>query len=114
MVIILIILPKLGTGKTLAYLLPMMQKLKEEEEKGIETVPGRPRGIVILPNRELAEQVLVSVTCHHQLVSFFGPIDFGSVKNITSKVIILASVASRCLTRVTFFMFNKIHTISTV
>jgi len=38
-----------------------MQKLKDEEEKGVETVPGRPRGVIILPNRELAQQVLVSL-----------------------------------------------------
>lgn len=57
-----------GTGKTLAYLLPMMQKLKEDEEKGVETIAGRPRGIIILPNRELAQQVLgVAKTISHHL-----------------------------------------------
>jgi superfamily II DNA/RNA helicase len=43
----------------------MMQKLKEDEEKGVETIAGRPRGIIILPNRELAQQVLVSTMQLH-------------------------------------------------
>lgn len=48
-----------GTGKTLAYLLPIVQSLKEEELKnGRSDMPSRPRAIVLVPNRELAEQVL--------------------------------------------------------
>lgn len=43
----------------------MMQKLKEDEEKGVETIAGRARGIIILPNRELAQQVLVSTMQLH-------------------------------------------------
>jgi superfamily II DNA/RNA helicase len=98
-----------GTGKTLAYLLPIAQRLKQEEEdlhkyqekmgqmeeskaqeegenreegeegeedgeetqggkKGVQALrppnfrrrEGRPRAIVLVPNRELAEQVGVS------------------------------------------------------
>lgn len=48
-----------GTGKTLAYLLPIIQSLKEDEiRNGRNDLPGRPRAIVLVPNRELAEQVL--------------------------------------------------------
>lgn len=48
-----------GTGKTLAYALPLIHTLKLQElASGIRlTVPHRPRGIVVVPNRELATQV---------------------------------------------------------
>lgn len=48
-----------GTGKTLAYLLPVLEALKQDELKyGKFTQLRRPRAIVLVPNRELAEQVL--------------------------------------------------------
>jgi ATP-dependent RNA helicase RhlE len=43
-----------GTGKTLAYLLPVLQQLKAEDQPDLLQL--RPRAIVLLPNRELAEQ----------------------------------------------------------
>ena len=48
-----------GTGKTLAYTIPIIHRLKMQElNEGIRlTVPQRPRGIIFVPNRELAEQV---------------------------------------------------------
>jgi superfamily II DNA/RNA helicase len=49
-----------GTGKTLAYLLPIFQALRDDERKnGLVTQPNRPRALVILPSKELAEQVTV-------------------------------------------------------
>lgn len=47
-----------GTGKTLSYALPMLHLLKEEEI-GTHVVDeaGRPRGLVLVPGRELGEQV---------------------------------------------------------
>ena len=44
-----------GTGKTAAFTLPMIQRLGEE------IVHGRPRGLVITPTRELAQQVAAAV-----------------------------------------------------
>lgn len=41
---------KTGSGKTLAFGLPMAIKLEEAR-------PGRPRGLVLVPTRELAQQV---------------------------------------------------------
>jgi ATP-dependent RNA helicase RhlE len=42
-----------GTGKTAAFLLPILQRLKSG-------TPGNTRALVLVPTRELAEQVLDS------------------------------------------------------
>ncbi|KIZ01662.1 DEAD-box ATP-dependent RNA helicase 50 [Monoraphidium neglectum] len=48
-----------GSGKTLGYLLPLLQELKQEEKKTGRpaTVPGSPRILIITPTGELAQQV---------------------------------------------------------
>ena len=50
----------LGTGKTLAYLSPIVHHLREEQDQGVISRLNRPRALIVLPNRELAFQVLVS------------------------------------------------------
>ncbi|MFK7739828.1 MAG: DEAD/DEAH box helicase [Planctomycetota bacterium] len=47
-----------GSGKTLAYVLPMLHIVKELEcaEEPIDE-PSQPRGVVLVPGRELGEQV---------------------------------------------------------
>ncbi|XP_067405950.1 probable ATP-dependent RNA helicase DDX28 [Emydura macquarii macquarii] len=45
-----------GSGKTLAYLLPLFQKLLSRPSLG-PAWPPAPRSLVVLPSRELAEQV---------------------------------------------------------
>ncbi len=51
-------LAQTGTGKTAAYLLPLIQKLSEDETaKG----PRRPRVLVLAPTRELAHQISISL-----------------------------------------------------
>merc|ERR1712232_86874 len=47
-----------GSGKTLAYLLPIMQNLKNDEEKINQlSYPKKPRAIILAPTRELTEQI---------------------------------------------------------
>ena len=47
-----------GSGKTLAYVLPILHELKTLETEGAPiSIPGRPRGVVIVPGRELGQQV---------------------------------------------------------
>jgi superfamily II DNA/RNA helicase len=47
-----------GSGKTLAYALPILHQLKTlENEKNPVKIEGQPRAIVIVPTRELGEQV---------------------------------------------------------
>lgn len=62
-----------GTGKTLAYLLPIMQLLKQSEKKygAILTKPNRPRAVIFLPTKELIEQVgnVAKQIGHHLKIS---------------------------------------------
>jgi superfamily II DNA/RNA helicase len=46
-----------GNGKTLAFLLPIINQLREEEEQGLVVRPSRPRAVVLAPSRELAMQI---------------------------------------------------------
>ena len=47
-----------GSGKTLAFVLPILHALKNLEMSGEKTTEnGQPRAVVIVPNRELGEQV---------------------------------------------------------
>eukprot|EP00050_Salpingoeca_kvevrii_P020268 m.96581 g.96581 ORF g.96581 m.96581 type:complete len:451 (+) comp8796_c0_seq1:100-1452(+) len=58
-----------GTGKTLAYLLPVLQQLKTAEEAGGSSavLPHRPPALVLVPSHELALQVLgvLKALAHH-------------------------------------------------
>ena len=47
-----------GTGKTLTYLIPIINKFKEDEENGILTRFRRPQICIVAPFRELAVQIL--------------------------------------------------------
>ena len=47
-----------GSGKTIAYALPVLQKVKQLEENGdAVTENGQPRAIVLVPSSDLGEQV---------------------------------------------------------
>ncbi len=46
-----------GTGKTLAYLLPLIERLKRDEHAGFDGRASRPRVVILAPTRELAQQV---------------------------------------------------------
>lgn len=47
-----------GSGKTLTYALPVLHILKQMENEGLNvTEPGKPRAIVLVPSRDLGEQV---------------------------------------------------------
>eukprot|EP00897_Mesotaenium_endlicherianum_P009827 jgi/Mesen1/8873/ME000530S08288 len=54
-----IVADQTGTGKTLAYLAPLLQRLREEElAGGGRAEPKRPHAVVLVPTSELAAQVL--------------------------------------------------------
>lgn len=54
-----IIADQSGSGKTLAYLLPVIQRLRQEELQGLsKSLPKSPRVVILVPTAELACQVL--------------------------------------------------------
>lgn len=59
-----------GSGKTLAYLAPIISKLKNEEDQGILRLDKRPRAVVILPSKELVEQVTAMVKSLSHVAKF--------------------------------------------
>lgn len=58
-----------GTGKSLAFSLPIMQRLKETEED-VESLKGSPRAIILSPIKELSMQLFTDfkeISHHHKL-----------------------------------------------
>ncbi|KNA08832.1 hypothetical protein SOVF_159200 [Spinacia oleracea] len=54
-----IIADQSGSGKTLAYLAPVIQRLRQEELGGhSKSAPKSPRAVILVPTAELASQVL--------------------------------------------------------
>eukprot|EP00262_Sarcandra_glabra_P003183 TRINITY_DN13721_c0_g1_i1.p1 TRINITY_DN13721_c0_g1~~TRINITY_DN13721_c0_g1_i1.p1 ORF type:complete len:726 (-),score=97.26 TRINITY_DN13721_c0_g1_i1:179-2356(-) len=54
-----IIADQSGSGKTLAYLAPIIQRLRQEELEGVgKSSSGSPRVVILVPTTELASQVL--------------------------------------------------------
>lgn len=54
----MILADQTGSGKTLGYLGPVVQRLRELERREGKTPPGQVRAIVLVPTAELAQQVL--------------------------------------------------------
>ena len=50
-----------GSGKTFAFVLPVIQALKSQESLGYSRQPQRPRCLILVPTRELARQVLSAI-----------------------------------------------------
>ncbi|KAF4319770.1 hypothetical protein BBO99_00004974 [Phytophthora kernoviae] len=83
-----------GTGKTLAYLVPVVEKLlrkeqanqKEDKTRPAEAVLGRPSALILLPSRELALQVsAVAKKLAHSAKFASCTITSGERKNIQQK-----------------------------
>lgn len=59
-----IIADQSGSGKTLAYLVPVIQRLREEELQGVSKSSSQsPRLVVLVPTAELASQVSFCCLC---------------------------------------------------
>lgn len=86
-----------GTGKTLAYLLPVMQSLASNISPWKTSQKSGPRALILLPVRELAEQLLqlckkLSVDLNLQAVSLVGGQDFKvQEKALASADIVIAT-----------------------
>jgi ATP-dependent RNA helicase RhlE len=63
-----------GTGKTAAFVLPILQRLTESQQSG-----RTPRALVLTPTRELAAQVAESARDYGKYVSLRTAVVFGGV-----------------------------------
>ncbi|HUS75788.1 MAG TPA: DEAD/DEAH box helicase [Methanothrix sp.] len=66
-----------GTGKTAAFVLPILQKISEERKAAL---PGVPRVLVLAPTRELAAQIDQSFATYGQFIRFRHTVIFGGVR----------------------------------
>jgi ATP-dependent RNA helicase RhlE len=89
-----------GTGKTAAFVLPILQKISEEHKAAR---PGVPRALVIAPTRELAAQIDQSFATYGQFLRFrhtaiFGGVRQGpQVKMLSTGVDVLVATPGRLL-----------------
>jgi ATP-dependent RNA helicase RhlE len=65
-----------GTGKTAAFVLPILQRMSEQLKAPI---PGTPRVLVLAPTRELAAQIGQSFATYGQFLRFKHTVVFGGV-----------------------------------
>ncbi len=65
-----------GTGKTAAFVLPLLQRLAASEAR---PRPGRPRAIVLAPTRELAQQIGESVRTYGRFLPLTHALAYGGV-----------------------------------
>jgi ATP-dependent RNA helicase RhlE len=66
-----------GTGKTAAFVLPILQRISEEHRS---VQPGVPRALVLAPTRELAAQIDQSFATYGQFLRFRHTVIFGGVR----------------------------------
>ena len=64
-----------GTGKTAAFLLPLMQRLSGERSH-----PGAPRALILAPTRELAAQIAERALAYARHIGVTSTAVFGGVK----------------------------------
>ncbi len=66
-----------GTGKTAAFVLPILQRMSEVQKV---LTPGVPRVLVLAPTRELAAQIDQSFATYGQFLRFKHTVIFGGVR----------------------------------
>ena len=89
-----------GTGKTAAFVLPILQRMSESPKV---PPPGVPRALVLTPTRELAAQIGQSFATYGQFLRFRHTVIFGGVsqvpqvKDISRGIDILVATPGRLL-----------------
>jgi len=68
-----------GTGKTAAFVLPILQRMAAEIKVAM---PGSPRVLVLAPTRELAAQIDHSFATYGQFLRFKHTAIFGGVSQV--------------------------------
>jgi len=74
-----------GTGKTAAFVLPLLQRLTENQKVARK---GSPRALILAPTRELAAQISASIKTYGRYLHISNTVIFGGVKQ-TAQVRIL-------------------------
>ncbi|RXJ87124.1 RNA helicase [Arcobacter sp. CECT 8985] len=69
---------KSGTGKTAAFLLPILEKLKDEIDLSKKRVP---RVLIIVPTRELVKQISSNIKDYSKYLDIKHSVAFGGVNN---------------------------------
>ncbi|WGD36773.1 DEAD/DEAH box helicase [Lysinibacter sp. HNR] len=75
---------KTGSGKTIAFALPLVARIGEKHA-GQKPRPGRPRGLVLAPTRELATQIAATISPLAEAYGLTTTTVFGGVRQ-TSQV----------------------------
>nr|XP_043619267.1 DEAD-box ATP-dependent RNA helicase 3, chloroplastic-like [Erigeron canadensis] len=93
---------KTGTGKTLAFAIPIIKKLTEEDEENRNRLAGRlPRVLVLAPTRELAKQVeneIKESAPYLRTVCVYGGVSYTLQKNqLTRGVDIVVGTPGRLI-----------------
>jgi len=65
-----------GTGKTAAFVLPMLQRLSQQS---VQPGKGRPRAMILAPTRELAAQIGDSIETYGRYLTLRHTVIFGGV-----------------------------------
>ena len=68
-----------GTGKTAAFTLPMLQKLKQHASTSVSPARHPVRALIITPTRELAAQVFESIRTYGKYIPLRSSCVFGGV-----------------------------------
>jgi ATP-dependent RNA helicase RhlE len=93
-----------GTGKTAAFALPILQQMVDKPQ---DTIPGRPRALILTPTRELAEQLAETIGAYAQFLplsisAFYGGVKMGGQANkLKAGLDILISTPGRLLEHMT-------------
>lgn len=66
-----------GTGKTAAFILPVLQQLTLQKKSSL---PGKPRVIIIVPTRELAVQIGENIRLYGRYLHISYAVIFGGIK----------------------------------
>jgi len=68
-----------GTGKTAAFVLPLLQKLSRNTTR---PWPGTPRALILAPTRELAAQIGASISAYGSFLRLHHTVVFGGVSQL--------------------------------
>ncbi len=89
-----------GTGKTAAFALPILQLLSEKNERAL---PKQPRALILAPTRELAGQIMDSLTAYGTHLNLRHTVVYGGVgfpkqvKTLARGVDVLVATPGRLL-----------------